>query len=235
MECPNCGVENPEEMLSCGICAESIAGFSESADDPREEGASGLQVDEVAPRGSARGAEESQSRMFTMAVVAAAAALALLLVALLLYVYYYERVMSPNRDFEDYQSMFNIVKFSLYARMFGEAAAILGILILVKAVLKGGFSAAPALMRRVDLANVFRLVVLMLVLIAIVTAVMIYIYEAEPDLGVNAMKVLSRTVVYLPLVTTILGTGTLLLVSSNLRTASVDARAAGLALPSRND
>jgi hypothetical protein len=165
------------------------------------------------------------------AIIAAAIGVALTFIGFVLYAYYYERMIDPNRDFNRIMDLFDIAKYSMYAKFAGEVAALAGAVLVIQAVMVGGLGSASAAARQIRLGSILWIGIVMTALMAVVTVAMVYIYEAEPDLSESAMRMVSRMVVYLPQAAVVLGAVALLVVTVFLRSASLGRGATTVAEP----
>jgi hypothetical protein len=228
--CPHCGAQNPDYVMYCGSCGRPARESMESGNVQAMEGSEPPSTPPPSPEGRAR--PEAASLPVTklnMAAIAAVASVVLLVVGLLLYVYYYEGVMDPDRDIERLMDLFDIAKYSMYARYLGEVFGALCAVLVVHALMTGGLAAASAAARQIRLGNIMLILVTMAILLAVVLVTTVYIYEAEPDLSETAGKVISRIVIYLPWTGVVLAAIALLIVTFALRTASLGGRAASFA------
>ena len=225
MVCPHCGAENPDYVLYCGSCGEQIRQSGEPSSTSGTEDAPANT--EPAPPPTAPDPEKAldlPASKLTMAAVAAAVGVVLLVIGLVLYAYYIEHVLSPNRNYEDMNEMFDIAKYSFYARMVGEVSALIGAVLVIQAVMVGGFASASAAMRQIRLDRILWIGIVMIALMTIVTFTTMYLNEASPDLGEDVVKVISRVVTYSSMAVLIFGALALLMLTVALRSASLAGR-----------
>jgi hypothetical protein len=162
---------------------------------------------------------------FTAATLAAATGLILLIVGLALYIYYYEgwidHVTSNEHDFGEAASLFDIAKASMYITQFGEIATVSALLFIIHGAMNGQRQGLKhALPGRVTLANVKRLLLVVLVCVVIATISMVYIYEFQDDREIDFTLRISSLYYYLPMLAWTIGALALLLVAKGLRTES---------------
>lgn len=230
--CPYCGAENPDIMWYCGSCERSLRGSVEPATVPAVQGPQPTAGPAPSFGGSAR---PNPSRLPTYklnaAIIAAAIGVALTFIGFVLYAYYYERIIDPDRDFGRIMDLFDIAKYSMYAKFAGEAAALAGAVLVIQAVMVGGLGSASAAARQIRLRIILLIGIVMTALVAVVTVAMVFLYEAEPDLSESAMRIVSRMVVYLPQAAVVLGAVALLVVAVSLRSASLGRGATTVAEP----
>jgi hypothetical protein len=231
MVCPHCGAENPDYVFYCGSCGESVREPAGPAGEPGGEVESvPAEAAYVADAPSHGVSGRSTTSTLTMATVAVAIGVVLLIIGFILSVYYYERMISPNRGFDEMLSLQDIVKFSMYTRMFGEISVLIGVVLVVQSLMRGGLSSASVLAKRAGLAKVLWLAIVMIVLIGIAAVTLVVIYEAEPDLGEDVSRVIVRVYMYLPILALVLGATALLLVTNALRRVSVEAESGAFAV-----
>lgn len=219
MKCPACGAENPNDRIYCHSCSERMEESTTSGlgrevtstpDNPLSESPQ--------PIPSPMRFAASGRSLYLAATYAAVIALILLAIGLVLYMYYYENVINPDHGIEDFESWFNIAKASMYSEMFGEIVVVLALILVVQGKMGeqkelGG----PVISRPLALVNVRLLLLVALVVICVATVVMIYLYEFEPDLSDEAMRMTARLYLYLPRAAWVFATFGLLLVANGLR------------------
>ncbi len=156
------------------------------------------------------------------ATLAAAAGVIMLFVGLILYVYYYERyidyVLSPDHDFGEFASLFDIAKASMYLTDFGQIAAVSALLMTIHGAMRGQINGVEnSLPGRAVAANVKRLLLVTLVCVVIGTIALIYMYELQDNSGIEVSMRISSLYNYAPMLGWAIGTLALLLVANGLR------------------
>ncbi|HIH01994.1 TPA: zinc ribbon domain-containing protein [Thermoplasmata archaeon] len=234
MFCPHCGAENPDFMWQCGSCGRSLLRSAGPVTAPTTEGSQPIPGPEPGFEGVPRG---NPRRLPTFrldaAIIAVAIGAMLTVLGFALNVYYYERILSPDRDFNEIMDLFDIAVYSMYARFTGVVVALVGAILVIQAMMTAGLASASAALRQIPLRNLLLLLVVITSLLALMTMVMVYVYEAEPDLSESSARLVSRITIYLPQTAVVLGVFGLLFVTMFLRNASLGRGRAVFAEPPR--
>lgn len=219
MRCTQCGADNPDHVLYCGSCSEVLrvpVPTAADADETTEPPSS--QPPDYAPLAEG-GGRHGQTSTFAMATYAAVIGLALIVTGFLLYAYYYERILSQTWDYDDMRNLSNLIKISNYASTFGWIIVTSGVALAIKGLLDRGFESASAVLRKVDLKSVLRLVILLLVVMMVSAVAMVVMYESGSDIGYDVSRILSRMYMYLMSVSSVVEGVVVLVVVNSLRKA----------------
>jgi hypothetical protein len=164
---------------------------------------------------------EGRNRTQSLATYAAVIALGLLLAGIVLQVIYTQTYIDHFRDgydSEGIESVFQIAKASTYAGMFGELAAILGLVLLAHGEfgwLRSGVGlVVPS---KVKPVTVIRLLLLALVLSIVSAALFVIVYESDLDWGSETIRWVFTLSTVLRSSIWVVGTIVLLIVTNGLR------------------
>ena len=189
-KCTNCGHENPEHIVYCGQCGESLREPLASA----ESDGGDMNTVSAASNGHLSSTQTQVSRrtighiQYPAAAIAALAGIILLVLALAFYVCYNELYVDlssdhwESRDTHDLTLMNNLAKAYMYSLEIGEICVVLAIFLLVHGCLirqRSGMSLAS--LAHPPLSRMRLLIALALACVTISFGLRLVIREAQVD------------------------------------------------------
>jgi len=190
-ECANCGHENPEHIVYCGQCGESLREPHASSQSNGEEMSSVL----TAPNGHLSSIQAQAPRrpiglsQYTAATIVALAGVVLFVMALAFCVYYNELTIDhftnpwDSRDSDDITLMNHLGKAYLYSMLIGEICVVLAILLLVHgSLMKQRFGMKPVCLAHLSLSRIRLLIILSLACVTTAFGLRLFFMEVQTDL-----------------------------------------------------
>jgi len=136
--------------------------------------------------------------LFSLAAFAALIGVILLTAAFAVEVYFYEGIMEPERT-HDIDEMFNVAKVGTYLQFIGYLSMALAILLLVRRCLdRQRYGTGLLDVGQLPLRQIRYLAILALLSGTIAFGILFFVNELQPDYSDEAMRALSRVVLYLP-------------------------------------